>query len=430
MLKKKANRDQCGRSLVQGGLGAFGLLRGFFLFYWISNNRSRANADAWAKLDFGTQNAALSSIYSEYGEARQGQAARFTIVYGALWDIIKSLGSGQPGRGEQAKNFLEGTLIPELEKLAKDCKDDPLSEAEAKYHIFVCREALTMVDFKNLEAAKEVLEELTKETSPPHLTDKWRKRRLEQYENPLEKVEILLFYQRFRDQAAPPRGQPQRRGTIPSELDCDLEEMGEGEGEGDLGEEVDGEDYALPLLARKVFDFSVSRKAHGTRLDAFVVKQLPDLSRSLIQKSVESGKVTVNGVPAKSSYKVRAGDQICVESPDPPHAAPVPEDIPLDVLYEDDYLALINKPYDMVVHPAKGHWTGTLANALSFRFANLSRAGGEYRPGLVHRLDRDTSGVILVAKEERTHRELSAQFEQRENLQGIHGPHRRSPRSR
>jgi 23S rRNA pseudouridine1911/1915/1917 synthase len=91
----------------------------------------------------------------------------------------------------------------------------------------------------------------------------------------------------------------------------------------------------------------------------------------------------------------------------------VPEDIPLNVLYEDDFLALINKPPDMVVHPAKGHWSGTLVNALQFRFSHLSNANGDYRPGIVHRLDRDTSGVILVAKEEVTHRELSAQFENR-----------------
>jgi 23S rRNA pseudouridine1911/1915/1917 synthase len=167
------------------------------------------------------------------------------------------------------------------------------------------------------------------------------------------------------------------------------------------------------LLPAKVFDFVISRKAHGTRLDAHIVNLLPDLSRSLIQKSIESGKVTVNGLPAKASYKVRPGDQVRVESPEPPHPMAVPEDIPLDVLYEDEYLALINKPCDMVVHPAKGHWSGTLANALQFRFASLSRLNGDYRPGIVHRLDRDTSGVILVAKEEQTHRELSAQFEQR-----------------
>jgi 23S rRNA pseudouridine1911/1915/1917 synthase len=168
-----------------------------------------------------------------------------------------------------------------------------------------------------------------------------------------------------------------------------------------------------PVLPAKVYDFPVSRKASGSRLDAFIVSQLPDLSRSLIQKSIEAGKVTVNGQPAKASYKVRAGDQIHVESPEPPHPAPVPEDIPLDILYEDEWLALINKPANMVVHPAKGNWSGTLANALQFRFAHLSRINGDYRPGIVHRLDRDTSGVILVAKEEQTHRELSAQFEER-----------------
>jgi 23S rRNA pseudouridine1911/1915/1917 synthase len=167
------------------------------------------------------------------------------------------------------------------------------------------------------------------------------------------------------------------------------------------------------LLPAKVFEFTASRKAGGSRLDAHIVSQLTDLSRSLVQKTIEAGKVTVNGVPCKASYKIRAGDHIHVESPEPPHPIAVPEDIPLDVLYEDDYLALINKPFDMVVHPAKGHWTGTLANALQFRFAHLSRLNGDYRPGIVHRLDRDTSGVILVAKEEHTHRNLSMQFEQR-----------------
>jgi 23S rRNA pseudouridine1911/1915/1917 synthase len=179
-----------------------------------------------------------------------------------------------------------------------------------------------------------------------------------------------------------------------------------------LGDDLDEDDGEL-LHAAKVFEFSASRKGQGTRLDAYIVIQLPDVSRSQIQKTIEAGKVTVNGAVAKASYKIRAGDTIRVESPDPPHAVPVPEDIPLNVLFEDDYLALINKPFDMVVHPAKGHWTGTLANALSFRFAHLSQLGGEYRPGIVHRLDRDTSGVILVAKEEQTHRELSAQFEKR-----------------
>jgi 23S rRNA pseudouridine1911/1915/1917 synthase len=91
----------------------------------------------------------------------------------------------------------------------------------------------------------------------------------------------------------------------------------------------------------------------------------------------------------------------------------VPEDIPLDVLYEDEFVAIVNKPADMVVHPAKGHWSGTLVNALQFRFGQLSHLNGDYRPGIVHRLDRDTSGAILIAKDERMHRDLSYQFEHR-----------------
>src|ERR671939_46111 len=89
------------------------------------------------------------------------------------------------------------------------------------------------------------------------------------------------------------------------------------------------------------------------------------------------------------------------------------EGMPLEVLYEDEFLAVINKPHDMVVHPAKGHWSGTLVNALQFHFGQLSQLGGDYRPGIVHRLDRDTSGVILVAKDELSHRDLSYQFETR-----------------
>src|SRR5205823_7022488 len=135
--------------------------------------------------------------------------------------------------------------------------------------------------------------------------------------------------------------------------------------------------------------------------------------RSIIQKVIEAGGVQVNGRLAKASYKVRPDDQVRVVFPPPAHDLPEAEDIPLEVLYEDEYPALINKPADMVVHPAKGHWSGTLVNALQFHFAHLSNINGDYRPGIVHRLDRDTSGVILVAKEEQTHRELSMQFEKR-----------------
>jgi len=163
----------------------------------------------------------------------------------------------------------------------------------------------------------------------------------------------------------------------------------------------------------QIIDLTAKHKVEGLRLDQYLASMFPDRSRSVIQRVIEADGVLVNGKPGKASYRVRYGDQVRIVLPAPTHDLPVPEDIPLHVLYEDEFLALVNKPPDMVVHPAKGHWSGTLVNALQFRFPQLSQTGGEYRPGIVHRLDRDTSGVILIAKEEQTHRNLSLQFETR-----------------
>src|SRR5579871_4853722 len=164
---------------------------------------------------------------------------------------------------------------------------------------------------------------------------------------------------------------------------------------------------------QKAVDLTVKLKVDGVRLDQYLVSAFPGYSRSVFQKVIEAGAVTVQGHPAKASYKVRNGDQIRLWLPAPAHNAPAAEDIPLEVIYEDEWLAVVNKPADMVVHPAKGHWSGTLANAIQFRFGKLSQLNGEYRPGIVHRLDRDTSGVILIAKHEAAHRDLSYQFETR-----------------
>ena len=168
----------------------------------------------------------------------------------------------------------------------------------------------------------------------------------------------------------------------------------------------------MPLSGNPI-DFTAKRKVEGLRLDQYLVEMFSDLSRSVLRKIIDAGGVLVNGNPAKASYKVRYGDQVRVWPPEPTHELPVPEDIPLQILYEDEYLAVINKPADMVVHPAKGNWSGTLVNALQFHFGQLSRLNGDYRPGIVHRLDRDTSGAILVAKDEFAHRDLSNQFEHR-----------------
>jgi 23S rRNA pseudouridine1911/1915/1917 synthase len=168
-----------------------------------------------------------------------------------------------------------------------------------------------------------------------------------------------------------------------------------------------------PPTADRTVELTAKCRTDGTRLDQFLAAAFTDLSRSVVQRVIDEGGVTVNGKPAKASYKVRHGDNIRIVPPPPSHPTPVPEDIPLEVLYEDDWLAVVNKPPDMVVHPAKGHWSGTLVNALRFRFDHLSTENGDYRPGVVHRLDRDTSGAILIAKQDVAHRDLSMQFERR-----------------
>jgi 23S rRNA pseudouridine1911/1915/1917 synthase len=166
-------------------------------------------------------------------------------------------------------------------------------------------------------------------------------------------------------------------------------------------------------LGSKPVDISVPGRSGGSRLDQFLAKAFPGYSRSLFQKAIDAETVTVNGHPVKASYKIHDGDQIRLWLAEIGGRPTEPEDIPLDIIYEDEFLAVINKPADMVVHPARGNWRGTLVNALQFHFQNLSLLNGDYRPGIVHRLDRDTSGVILVAKEEMTHRDLSYLFEQR-----------------
>jgi 23S rRNA pseudouridine1911/1915/1917 synthase len=171
---------------------------------------------------------------------------------------------------------------------------------------------------------------------------------------------------------------------------------------------------ALPTPRRDRVELDVKIKAEGMRLDHYIHMYLQDFSRTDLQAAIKAGNVTVNGKATKASYKVRNDEHIVVMLPEPTHAIPKPEDIPLDVLYEDESVALVNKPWNMVVHPAKGNWSGTLVNALQFRFkGQLASENGELRPGIVHRLDKDTSGVILIAKDDHSLRECCQQFETR-----------------
>ncbi|MFO0812203.1 MAG: RluA family pseudouridine synthase [Gemmatales bacterium] len=163
----------------------------------------------------------------------------------------------------------------------------------------------------------------------------------------------------------------------------------------------------------------VRNQVYG-RLDHYLVASFPGHSRSAFKEAIDQNLALVNGKPVKASYKVRAGDAISVTLPVTPHLLPQPENIPLEIILEDEYLAVVNKPANMVVHPAKGNWSGTLVNALRYHFQHLSGINGDYRPGIVHRLDRDTTGVILIAKQERAHRILGMQFEERKVYKEYH----------
>ena len=160
-----------------------------------------------------------------------------------------------------------------------------------------------------------------------------------------------------------------------------------------------------PILLR------ASEESKNQRLDAFLASSLDGLTRSQAARLIESGEVAVNGETAGKSYKLAGGENIAVTLPEPEPVEAVPQDIPLDVVYEDADVIVVNKPSGMVVHPAPGHPDGTLVNALLYHCAGtLSGVGGALRPGIVHRIDRDTSGLIIAAKNDAAHQYLSAQL--------------------
>jgi 23S rRNA pseudouridine1911/1915/1917 synthase len=151
----------------------------------------------------------------------------------------------------------------------------------------------------------------------------------------------------------------------------------------------------------------------GVRLDVFLAQRLPDVSRAQIQRWIEAGYVELNGKLAKPNTRLKTGDEVYLEPPTPTPVEPQPEAISLQVLYEDEHLAVVNKPRGMVTHPAPGAETGTLVNAALARFGRLSSIGAPERPGIVHRLDKDTTGLILIARTDLAHRALAEQIQQR-----------------
>ena len=161
----------------------------------------------------------------------------------------------------------------------------------------------------------------------------------------------------------------------------------------------------------EIYNISVELEDEGKRLDAFIASNIEDISRNYIQKLLEKECVKVNNsIKTLKKYKVQINDQIEIEMPEPVKLELIPEDIPIEIVYEDDDVIIVNKPRGMVVHPAVGNYTGTLVNALLYCCKNLSSINGVIRPGIVHRIDKDTSGLLMIAKNNVAHNSLAAQL--------------------
>lgn len=158
-------------------------------------------------------------------------------------------------------------------------------------------------------------------------------------------------------------------------------------------------------------EFLVKPQNNNIRIDKFLAEQMPDRTRSFLQKLIKDNQVLVNKEPVKSNYKISTGDLISIHIPEIKDPEILAEDIPLDILYEDNDIIIVNKPKQMVVHPAPGHYSGTLVNALMFHCGeDLSGINGELRPGIVHRIDMDTTGSLVICKNDMAHQSLSEQL--------------------
>lgn len=188
--------------------------------------------------------------------------------------------------------------------------------------------------------------------------------------------------------------------------------------DGDLQRQQDSESIASedePSCEEEIFrEFVVPEAADKMRIDLFLTQSCDGYSRTQIRGAVQNDGAEVDGRKVRPSFRLQAGQKLRFKVPPLPTDETIPENIPLDIVYEDDGLVVVNKPAGMVVHPARGHWSGTLTSALAFRFQSLSDVGGPTRPGIVHRLDRDTSGVIVIAKTNAVHIRLGQQFHDRE----------------
>lgn len=165
------------------------------------------------------------------------------------------------------------------------------------------------------------------------------------------------------------------------------------------------------MISSEQFCITVSEAMAELRIDKLITEEYPDFSRSYVQKLIKDGCAVSQGKVLKANYRPQAGEEILLSIPEPEVLCIEPENIPLDIVYEDDDVILINKPKDMVVHPAPGHYTGTLVNALMYHCReNLSGINGVLRPGIVHRIDKDTTGLIIACKNDQSHNSLAEQL--------------------
>jgi 23S rRNA pseudouridine1911/1915/1917 synthase len=185
---------------------------------------------------------------------------------------------------------------------------------------------------------------------------------------------------------------------------------------GDTGKayyESDGEDGEDSDAESIVDTHRLTQRQAGRRLDKYLHDRYPRISRTILQRYIKQGLVTVNGLPTKASYEPSFDDEVSITLPPPPSREVVPEDIPLEVIYEDEWMLAINKQSGIICHPAHGTQTGTVVNAVAFHADQLSSGSAPYRPGIVHRLDKNTTGLMLIAKTDEAHWRIALQFERR-----------------
>jgi 23S rRNA pseudouridine1911/1915/1917 synthase len=176
---------------------------------------------------------------------------------------------------------------------------------------------------------------------------------------------------------------------------------------------ADDQEVEAATITDEVHRFRVRKRVVGRRLDRFLHGRYPRISRTVLQRFIKSGQITVNGMPTKASYEPNAGDLIQLVLPPPPPSDVVPRDIPIDVIYEDEWVIALNKQEGIVCHPSWAGQTDTIANAVAFHSGKLSGGDDPCRPGIVHRLDKNTTGVLLIAKTDEAHWRVSLQFERR-----------------